>query len=63
LATKLERFFYALGKGAKAMKDSAEARVPGEAPPVAAPPDQPVCLVRCPKCGGYAPAGQACRCS
>ena len=64
---RFERFFFALGRGAKAMKKSADARAPTEAPPAPEPaPEkagQAITLVRCPKCGAYIPADHACSCT
>ena len=68
MATPLEKFFFALGKGVKAAKDSAAERKVAEPPPEPAydPRKEPPAtleLVRCPKCGTYAPLGQVCTCS
>ena len=62
-----ERIFFALGRGAKAMKKSADARAPAEAPAAPEPaPDktgQAITLVRCAKCGAYIPADHTCSCT
>ena len=68
MPTPLEKFFFALGKGVKAAKASAQSRKAAEPPPAPEgdPRPQPPAtldLVRCPKCGTYAPAGQVCTCS
>jgi hypothetical protein len=66
VAGTLERYFFALGRAARAVKDSAKARAPAEPPPADAPPapaPPTVELVRCPRCGGYGPAGRVCACT
>ncbi len=71
MGSPLEKFFFALGRGVKAAKNSAAERKAAEpAPPPPEPeydprkpPPATLDLVRCPKCGTYAPAGRVCTCS
>jgi hypothetical protein len=68
MASGIEKFFFALGKGVKAAKASAAARQAAEPPPGPAPDPNPqppatIELVRCPRCGAYAPAGRPCTCT
>ena len=60
------RFFRALGAAKAAMQHSAQQRTDTDQPtprPRAQASRDPIEHVRCPKCGGYAPAGQRCSCS
>ena len=68
MASGIEKFFFALGKGVKAAKESAAERKATEAQPETVydgrkQPPETVELVRCPKCGTYAPAGRPCTCT
>ncbi len=62
LPGKFERYFFAFGRAARAIKNSAQNRTEPEVPAAPVQPSVPITLVRCPRCGNYAPAGQACSC-
>jgi hypothetical protein len=65
VAGKFERYFFALGKASRALRDSArergDAKVPS--PPAVEVPSQPITLIRCTKCGTYIATGTTCTCS